>query len=289
MKTSWRLLFAVVVTIVFCFSVNGYSEIGDAPLKHKRRGDLAVKIRKCPQVVHPGEDLGSRFKVIAKSRFSHAINNVTVDIILSSDTSYPIPAPYAIYSPNYSEDVLLQGGREHISFSGPGRQRVTLNGNNKIPSDTPPGRYYLGAVIDAGNKVKEHNENNNVAFCQVIVQASNDCSENLPNPRIRFDHRDSGGRVYIPVVNWSDYPDEMFRPSPELPPCGLNTSASRTWVEIFDSDTNRYLYGFCALYSSSGLKNIWVKPLHDNIRSVYIIMKDRVCQKEYRSNSISIQ
>ena|GEM_PF-5131989 len=30
-----------------------------------------------------------------------------------------------------------------------------------IPADTPPGIYYLGAVIDAGNKVKEVNEKDN--------------------------------------------------------------------------------------------------------------------------------
>jgi subtilase family serine protease len=51
----------------------------------------------------------------------------------------------------------LKGGREHISFKGPDKVNVKLNGSNIIPANTPPGIYYLGVVIDAGNKVKESN------------------------------------------------------------------------------------------------------------------------------------
>ena len=51
----------------------------------------------------------------------------------------------------------LKGGREHISFKGPDKVNVKLNGSNIIPANTPPGIHYLGVVIDAGNKVKESN------------------------------------------------------------------------------------------------------------------------------------
>jgi hypothetical protein len=46
---------------------------------------------------------------------------------------------------------------------------VKLNGTNTIPADTPSGSYYLCAVIDAGNKVKEANEGNNCSCCPIKV------------------------------------------------------------------------------------------------------------------------
>ncbi|MCD4741444.1 MAG: hypothetical protein K8R67_03025 [Desulfobacteraceae bacterium] len=133
------------------------------------RGDLSVEIKHCPGSIAAGQNLGSGFQVLAKSTFANAINDVAVDIILTSNPTYPMPAPYAIYSPNYSNNVLLKGGREFISFTGPGVVNVKLNGNNQIPVDTPPGVYYLAAVVDAGNKVTEINEQNNVAFCRIKV------------------------------------------------------------------------------------------------------------------------
>ncbi len=135
------------------------------------RNDLTIKIVQCPKkVVRPGEDLGDGFQVIGRSTFGVPLKDIAVDIILTSKPTYPVPAPYAIYSPNYSDNVLLKGGREHISFTGPGSVNVKLNGTNTIPADTPPGDYYLGAVIDAGNKVKESIERNNVSFCSLKVR-----------------------------------------------------------------------------------------------------------------------
>ena len=131
--------------------------------------DLSVKISNCPRVVKSGQNLNAGFRVQGRSTFSNALNNVVVDLILSSQAGYPTPAPYAAYSPNYVDDVLLLGGREHISFGGPGTVNVKLNGSNTIPANTQPGIYYLGAVIDAGNKVSESNERNNVSFCRINV------------------------------------------------------------------------------------------------------------------------
>jgi hypothetical protein len=134
------------------------------------KNDLTIKIVQCPnKVVIPGQKLGSGFQVVGKSTFAGPLNNVTVDLILTSKMTYPAPAPAAVYSANYSDNVLLKGGREHISFSGPGSVNVPLNGENMIPTDTPAGLYYLGAVIDAGNAVSESNERNNVSFCKLKV------------------------------------------------------------------------------------------------------------------------
>ncbi len=145
------------------------------------QGDLAIYIRPCPKpVVKAGDKLGASFKVFGRSTFAGPLKDIAVDIILTSKATYPVPAPYAIYSPNYSDNVLLLGGREHISFSGPGTVNVKLNGTNTIPADTPTGNYYLGAVIDAGNKVAETNEKNNVFFCRLRVIGSTE----EPKPEI---------------------------------------------------------------------------------------------------------
>ncbi len=136
----------------------------------RRVQDLTIAITRCPKTASPGQELRKTFTVTGKSTFSSILKNIAVDIILKSNNTYPSPVPYALYSPNYSDSVLLKGGREHISFNGPGSINVKLNGSNTIPSDTPPGTYYLGAVIDAGNKVQESNERNNVALCRIQIQ-----------------------------------------------------------------------------------------------------------------------
>jgi hypothetical protein len=75
------------------------------------------------------------------------------------------------------------------------------------------------------------------------------------------DYEGSDGNPYtryiLSVENLSDYRDELFEPAPDLEPCGLNTSASRTWVDIIDADTENRIYGFCALTKASDLDGIW--------------------------------
>jgi len=140
------------------------------------RDNLTIKIITCPKKeVKTGENLGASFQVVGRSTFASSLKDIAVDIILTSNPTYPVPTPYAVYSPNYSDNVLLKGGREHISFTGPGTVNVKLNGTNTIPTDTPPGDYFLGAVIDAGNQVKELNEKDNVYFCKLRIGGAGSC------------------------------------------------------------------------------------------------------------------
>jgi len=128
-------------------------------------------------------------------------------------------------------------------------------------------------------------------------QNDENCSLNLPNPQLQFigseTYTGSDGNQYIRyklmVTNWTQYPNELFTPSPDLPPCGINTNASRTWVHIEDEDGRR-LYGFCALDDSEYLTKLWFAKRANEAppRLVRIIMKDRLCNKEYRSNLVSI-
>jgi hypothetical protein len=87
------------------------------------------------------------------------------------------------------------------------------------------------------------------------------------------------------VFNKDQYPAAMFSQAPALPPCGLNTKASRTWVDFFDS-TGKRLYGFCALGSPSDLGKIWFAT-EDGVvppSYVYIEINDRQTNTKYKSN-----
>ena len=92
-------------------------------------------------------------------------------------------------------------------------------------------------------------------------------------------------RYRYDVFNKADYPADMFAAAPSLPPCGLNTNASRTWVDFFDS-TGKRLYGFCALSKPADLGLLWfameegvVPPSY-----VYIELNDRQTNTKYKSN-----
>jgi hypothetical protein len=99
----------------------------------------------------------------------------------------------------------------------------------------------------------------------------------------------AGGKNWIryryDVLNKADYPADMFAAAPGLPPCGLNTNASRTWVDFFDS-TGKRLYGFCALSKPADLGKIWFAMEEGVIPPsyVYIELNDRQTNTKYKSN-----
>ena len=154
-----------VVTVLFIGSV--FLLVGAAPASAQQ--DLVVRILKCPTSAKAGQELNAGFQVDAINGGRTAVKDVAVDIVLKKDVSCPVPTPLAVYSPNYSNGVLLKGGREYVSLNSGQLLNVKLNGTNTIPTDTPAGVYYLCAVIDAGNKIKEVNEPNNCACCPVKI------------------------------------------------------------------------------------------------------------------------
>ena len=114
----------------------------------------------------------------------------------------------------------------------------------------------------------------------------------LPNPVLYLTGTEfytANGKNWIrykyDVLNKGDYPASLFAAAPALPPCGLNTKSSRTWVDFFDSRGKR-IYGFCALGKPDDLGGIWfafeegvVPPSY-----VYIEMNDRQTNTIYKSN-----
>ena len=114
----------------------------------------------------------------------------------------------------------------------------------------------------------------------------------IPNPVIYLTGTESfpqNGKIFIrykyDVFNKDQYPAEMFAPAPNLPPCGKNTKASRTWIDIFDSRGKR-LNGFCALGKPADLNQIWFAIEANEVPPsyVYIEMTDRQTNTKYKSN-----
>lgn len=167
MKKHWRgalPLFAIL-------SLLALPATADIPTIKKpmllRIPDLTPTI-KCPGTAVAGQELGKSIAVWVENKGNMAAGQFALDLVLSSDAA--VPVDYALYSSAYQEDVLLQGGREFISSLNAGaKAAVTLNGNNRIPEDTPAGDYYLAAVVDPGQAVRESNERNNVALCRIRI------------------------------------------------------------------------------------------------------------------------
>jgi hypothetical protein len=114
----------------------------------------------------------------------------------------------------------------------------------------------------------------------------------LPNPVLYMTGTESfqtGGKQFIrykyDVLNKDSYPADFFAAAPALPPCGLNTKSSRTWVDIYDSRGKR-LYGFCALGKPADLNGIYfaLEPSVVPPSYIYIEMTDRQTNTKYKSN-----
>ena len=130
------------------------------------------------------------------------------------------------------------------------------------------------------------------ALIVVFVVQSSASAPVLPNPVLYFlgqEYLTINGkqvtRYSFDVLNKESYPDDLFAASPNLPPCGANTKAARTWVDIYDQGGKR-LNGFCALGKSADLHGIWFALPTDVVPPswVYIEMNDRKTNTKYKSN-----
>jgi hypothetical protein len=94
----------------------------------------------------------------------------------------------------------------------------------------------------------------------------------------------------LSVVNWTDYPAELFAAEPDLEPCGLNDSASRTWVEIVDPAIEDVIYGFCGLREPQDLTGIWfaVSSGATPPSRVYVTLWDRLLDRVTESNLVDL-
>jgi hypothetical protein len=160
------LAFSMMLAAQTGTAVNPLKEV----MRPALRPDLTIAISRCPGTAKPGQELGASFVVQATNSGGVAVKQVGVDIVLKKAPRCPGPVDWAVYSPNFSDGVLLKGGREFIDLNAGETKPVKLNGTNAIPADTPAGTYYLCAVVDSGNTVAESNENNNCACCRLVIE-----------------------------------------------------------------------------------------------------------------------
>lgn len=121
-----------------------------------------------------------------------------------------------------------------------------------------------------------------------------------PNPVLVFigteDYTGSDGNPYtryrLSVSNWQLYPAELFVLTDAYGACGLNTTPSRTWEDIYDQGNN-YIYGFCALEHPQELTTIWfAKPRGTPPpTAVHVVLSDHSTTPytTYTSNLLAIQ
>jgi hypothetical protein len=151
--------------------------------------DLIVSM-KYPVKVGPGESLTDKVTLTMENKGTTAAQNVKVQLLISSDIQ--IPEKEAVYSETFQEDALLEGGEKTVETINPGEQvQFNFKGSLKIPADTNPGRYYMAAVIDPANSVKELNEVNNkdVRFFMVSVPAPRQWTLMMPDTQLIYQPR----------------------------------------------------------------------------------------------------
>jgi len=132
-----------------------------------------------------------------------------------------------------------------------------------------------------------------IILCTILFTSlSTESRSALPNPVLYFmgaEHFTSNGanmiRYRFDIDNKDSYPTDMFAQAPNLPPCGNNTKASRTWLDFYDQSGKR-LYGFCALGKPADLNGIWFALPEDVVPPswIYIELNDRQANVKYKSN-----
>ena len=121
----------------------------------------------------------------------------------------------------------------------------------------------------------------------------------LPQPALEYagtdaDYVGSDGQPYtrhlLRVANWASYPGDLFALSPDLPACGANSNASRTWVWIDDAVTQQRIYGFCGIVAPRELVDLWFAVLDDAEPppAVYVSLVERRLGFIFRSNEVVI-
>jgi len=122
-------------------------------------------------------------------------------------------------------------------------------------------------------------------------------AQSSPKPKIRLvgvtDTVNNGYamKMYeIEVTNRDAYSDELFFPSPALPPCGKNANSSRTWINIYNEQGVR-LYGWCGINGSGELVSLKfnVPEGQPQPQKIFIDLVDRAEVRVLRSNKVTVR
>jgi hypothetical protein len=115
------------------------------------------------------------------------------------------------------------------------------------------------------------------------------CFPNLPSPDLIYLGK-MGSHYQLSIKNCASFPNELFVSSPDLPPCGQNPKASRTWVFIYNSETDEQIYGYCGFNLPCDASELYfsIPEGYHLPFEVYVKYIDRKCELEYVSNSVVI-
>lgn len=217
--------------------------------------------------------------------------------VIPTATVPPIPVLTTITVSPSTASVIV-GKTENFYFS-PKDQFGTFMATNVVwvSSDTNVGTIDRNGVFSAkaSGRTKVSAVNGSV-IGSASVSVIRDPAQPL-TPQLSFVGSESytvNSRTFLryrlTIDNWNDFPPELFDVAPDLPPCGLNKNATRTWVNIYYSINNNYIYGFCALSSPQDLTSIWFALEQGSIPTsgVYVELEDRRINKKYRSNTVSV-
>jgi thiol-disulfide isomerase/thioredoxin len=105
---------------------------------------------------------------------------------------------------------------------------------------------------------------------------------------------DAGGmkitRFYLSLKNWADYPEVLFAPMPDLPPCSFNTTPTRIQVIVWSED-QRPLTTYCNVPDRSLLQRLQVMSRMQGESTparVYVTLEDRRAQRILRSKPVPL-
>lgn len=152
--------------------------------------------------------------------------------------------------------------------------------------------FVVGISVYATADVKEISKNTKGII--KVTDTREDVCADLPKPVISYIESESvtdtnGKKVtrhYFSIDNWEDYSTSLFTSAPDLPACGENTNATRTWVSIYDQN-GTYIYNYCVLGKPEYLSRLWFpvvegEPVPD---SFSVVIEDRRCKKTSRSDN----
>lgn len=170
---------SIVITVVIACVLSLFASTRAMPTPPPAQGlpDLVVELSGPPSA-KAGKNIGHAIKLTAKNVGAAPAagslgtldpgEGYRIDYVLSTDES--VPVKFARYSPNFSEGVLLRGGRVSRTVDlEPSASKKYPNGAG-IPADVPAGDYFICAVIDPGGEVAESNEENNVSCIPIKIE-----------------------------------------------------------------------------------------------------------------------
>jgi len=134
-------------------------------------------------------------------------------------------------------------------------------------------------------------------YCGVTAtsnRASTDygrCYPDMPAPELGLlNVRARSGRIEfeLTVTNLDEIPPELFAPATDLPPCGMNTSSSRTWVDVY-AQRSWGLNSYCGL-GLEDFESITVSHADHlgPVEYLYMIWTDRRCNDRIFTTTVHV-